>query len=259
MTPRALVLAAGSLLDQAAEVLIDAAAAAGFGGVGLRLSGEHATGDPSRLAARAAAAGVAIHDAEVYRIGASGDPRPLFEAAAGVGARHVLVVSDVADRAATLTALDELVELGGSLGLTVGLEYMAWTDPAAPGEAAAIAARTGCVVVADLLHHVRVGAGPDELAALVASGTLGWVQLCDAGAPAPAGRDALIHEARHQRRAPGTGALPLPDLLACVPADVPISVEVQSDALAGLSAEARARLLFDTSQAVLAQSPSSTG
>jgi sugar phosphate isomerase/epimerase len=252
-------LAAGSVLDQPAAVVIESAAAAGFDAVGLRLSGEHAVGDAAALGALARSAGVAVHDCEVYRIDAARlDPGPLLEAASAAGAANVLVVSDLDDRTATVDRLGELVTQAHPLGVRVGVEYMAWTDPDGPIGAIDVAAGAGCVIVVDLLHHVRVGAGADELDAVVESGHLGWVQLCDAHPPAP-GRDDLVAEARHRRLPPGRGTLPLRALLDRLPADVTISVEVQSDDLLWLSPLERARLLFDTSAAVLGQSPSSTG
>ena len=242
-----LALAAGSLLDQPAEALIEAAAAAGFSAVGLRWSGEHGAADPLAVAALAQAYDIAIHDVEVYRIAEpAADPVPLLDAAAALGAGRVLVVSDLSDREATLRGLTEVVQLAGERGLRIGLEYMAWTDPGEPLDAIGVARRTGCELVVDLLHHVRVGAGVAELDAIVASGALGWVQLCDAAGPAPTGTAGLLHEA-------------LTELLGRVPAGATISVEVQSDDLLAVAARERSALLFDTSVAVLAQSPSSTG
>jgi sugar phosphate isomerase/epimerase len=256
-----LVLAAGSLLDQPAAVVIESAAAVGFDAVGLRLSGEHAVADPSALAGLASSVGVAIHDCEVYRIDTTHrDPRPLLEAAATAGASSLLVVSDLDDRTATVDRLAELTSLARPLGVEIGVEYMAWTHPSDPLGAIDVATGSGCVVVVDLLHHLRVGAGAEELDAIVASGRLGWVQLCDAAAPVAAlDREALIAEARHHRLPPGSGALALRPLLDLLGPDVTISVEVQSDELLRLPARERARLLFDTSAAVLGQSPSSTG
>lgn len=256
MTAGSLTLAAGSLLDHSAEAAIAATAAAGFTGVGLRLSGEHAVADPTGLAVAAQAAGIAIDDVEVYRIGAArADPRPLFAAAAAAGARRVLAVSDLADPGATERAVHELVVLAAEHGLVLGVEYMAWTTPATPAAAVELAQRTGCSVVVDLLHHVRVGAGVAELDAVVASGTLGWVQLCDGPAARPPDAAALLREARHQRLPPGAGELPLTALLARLPHDTPIAVEVQSDALSPYGAVERARLLRAAADAVLAELP----
>lgn len=244
------------MLDLRATSVIEVAATAGFGTVGLRLSGEHAVADAAAIAAVARDLGVAVHDCEVYRISDDAiDPTPLLEASAAAGASRVLVVSDLADRAATVDAVADLVERCRPLRLTVGLEYMAWTDPCDPLEAVGVSRRTGCVVVVDVLHHVRVGAGVAELDAIVASGRLGWVQLCDAVGRTHGGdRETLIHEARHRRLPPGAGDLPLRALMARVPAGVTISVEVQSDALSRRAPLERARLLFDSSSAVLAQS-----
>lgn len=245
-----IVLAAGSVLDADAEAVIGAAAAAGFDGVGLRRSGEH-RGDPAALVRAAGRREVAIHDVEVHRIGPDGpDERAaLLDDAVLVGATAVLVVSDLVDRDATVTAVGDLVDAARRRGLVVGLEYMAWTDPSTPADARSVAAATGCRLVVDVLHHTRVGAGPRELAAIVAAGHLGWVQLCDAPRGAP---DDLVHEARHERLAPGHGSLPLRALLAEVPPDAVISVEVQSDTLAATPVIERARSLLDATRRTLA-------
>lgn len=229
---RRLALAAGSMLDADAFAGAEAAAAAGFDAVGLRLSDQHdgAPAGLARLGEHVAALGLAVHDVEVHRITAERpDPGPLADAAAAVGARHLLVVSDVPDEALTRAEVERAVRRAGAVGVRVAVEYMAWTTPAAPGPARRLALDSGCVVVADLLHHVRVGAGPGALADLAGAGVLGWVQVCDAPGPAPAD---LVHEARHARLVPGEGALPLDGLLGVVPADVVWSVEVQSDTLA---------------------------
>lgn len=237
MTRAPLCLAAGSLLDADPFTLADAAAAAGFDGIGLRLSHQHAldTAGLRRLASRLNDLGLFVHDVEVHRIGADGDDDAsrLIDAAAEVGARFVLVVSDLADdstgRDRTVHHLGRIVERARSAGVTVGLEYMAWTTPRSSADAIEMAAATGATVVVDVLHHTRLGEGATELRAVVASGRLGWVQVCDAPLGAPVD---LLDEARHHRLAPGEGALPL-DLLLAVPDTSAVrSVEVQSDALA---------------------------
>lgn len=244
-----LALAAGSLLDADALTMVEAAAAAGFAAVGVRLP-DQAAMDRRALTAvrsRADALGLRVHDVEVHRIGAGSDIGPLADAAAVLGAPSVLVVSDLPDRTATLEALGAVAERCRAAGVTAALETMAWTTPSSPLDAVAMADATGCVVLVDVLHHIRVGAGPEELRAVVRSGRLGWVQLCDAPAAAPAD---LLHEARHGRLPPGDGALPLADLLAAVPAATMLSVEVQSDALRRLPPGERAALLYRTAATV---------
>ncbi len=240
------------MLDETPTAVIDAAAAAGFDGVGLRISNPttatHAVTDPSAVRRYAERCAITIHDAEVYRIGSGDDPTLLVERAAAVGAGALLVVSDTMTRADTIAGIAALVELANPFGIRIGLEYMAWTDPSGPLDAVAIAQQTGCQVVVDLLHHVRVGADAGDLRAVVDSGTLGWVQMCDAPTTCA---DDLIDEARHRRLVPGTGALALAELLVCVDADVTISVEVQSDDLLAVHATERAQLLFDAARSVL--------
>lgn len=131
-----------------------------------------------QIAERALDVGLAIHDVEVHRIGddpADGhdDVGPLADDAARLGARYVLVVSELGDESVTRDAMREVVARASASGVTVGLEYMAWTTPSDPAGAVRLAASTGAAIVVDLLHRVRVGAGPAELTDLVASGHLG--------------------------------------------------------------------------------------
>lgn len=253
MTERSLHLAAGSVLDAPAHQVVDAAAAAGFAGVGLRVSGEHGLSQPetARLRRRIDDLGLVVSDVEVVRIGDPNcDPPAVIECAASLGAAWVLVVSDLPDVVATRDSLAELAHRARVAGVRIGLEYMAWTTPSSPGLAADLAKECGVGVVCDLLHHHRVGATGDDLDILTRAGVLGWVQICDAPFAAPAGGvPALLHEARHERKPPGRGGLPGAELLSRVPVDIPLSVEVQSDALRrSLPVAARVRMLHEAAQ-----------
>jgi sugar phosphate isomerase/epimerase len=267
--PMRLSLAAGSVLDASAHEVVSVAAAAGFDAVGLRMSGPHAVESREqrrRLRRLADELGVVIHDVEVHRIGVDGDgaepdPVPLLDAAADVGAAFVLVVSDLPDAGRTRDALAAVVARAHDVGQRVGLEYMAWTTPSEPAAAIETAVATGAWLVVDLLHHLRVGAGVDELDDVVASGRLGWVQVSDGPRTAPTD---LLYEARHARLPPGEGELPLAELLERLPDDVTVSVEVQSDDLSGRYSPAdRARHLAVATRSVLddrrPQPPSTTG
>lgn len=239
------------MLDCTPETIIDCAAAAGFDGIGLRLSGDQPGLDLNAVRRHAAASGVRIHDVEVHRVAVeSASADELIARAVAVGASALLVVSDLTDRTATVQAVRALRERCAASGLRLGLEYMAWTDPGTPMDAIEVARQTGCELVVDLLHHIRVGAGVDELDAIVAAGVFGWVQICDAPAARPTPTD-LIHEARHGRLLPGQGALPLRPLLARLPAGIVVSVEVQSDDLLAVPPLERAQQLLDASRRVL--------
>lgn len=254
MSSSPLVLAAGSVLDLDPGEVMEWARAAGFDGVGLRLSAPHerdrAVLDSWRR--EAVRHHLTINDVEVHRIGSDDGAQVarLLDDAAAVGARWVLVVSDLADVDATSAAVERVVDLAAARGLGIAIEYMAWTTPATPAGALEIAQRTGAFVVADLLHHHRVGAGVAELRALAESGRLAWVQLCDAPHGPPEG--PLVDEARHRRLLPGEGGLPLTELLAAVPGGTTISVEVQSDELATQCGPAeRIARLADSARSVL--------
>jgi sugar phosphate isomerase/epimerase len=244
------MLAAGSMLDVVPIELIEAAGAAGFDGLGLRLSGEHELADVAAVAAALDTHGLVLHDAEVHRITVDTPPPDrLIDAAAEIGAGHLLIVSDLDDASETVRRLVPIAERCRSAGVVPALEYMAWTTPNDPRGAIHAASATGCVVIVDALHHVRVGASPDDLSAIVEAGVFGWLQLCDAPAAAPAD---LLHEARHDRLVPGTGDLPLSDLIARLPPGAVVSVEVQSDAIgARTSAVERARILHDSARRAL--------
>ncbi len=256
-----LVLAAGSILDHPPGVLLAAAAAAGFDGVGLRVSGEHDVADAAGLRSRAAALGLAVHDVEVHRIsGQPLDPRPLVERAAALGASCVLAVSDSADLGPSIRQFAEFAAVCADHGVVPALEYMAWTTPSTPAGAIEVAHATGCRVVLDVLHHVRVGGTLDDVDAIVGAGVLGWAQLCDAPRHVPSDT-GLIDEARHHRLPPGAGELPLEAIVARLPPGTTWSVEVQADDLLGVAPGPRARLLHSAAMSVLAraQPPRSTG
>lgn len=268
MSRSPLYFAAGSALDADARSLVEAAAHAGFDGVGLRFTDEHALSAPGVAEIRTllASTGMRLFDAEVHRIAeATLDPAPLIDTAAALGASHVLVVSRL-DDARTLDELGRFAEACRAAGMVAALEYMAATNPNSAAGAIDMAQAADTVIVVDLLHHHRLGLGADELQDVVASGRLGWVQVCDAPLVAPGGdpTDAalLLDEARHHRLPPGDGQLPLLELLRVVSAGTPISVEVQSDTLSDTVPVAeRAALLHRAAATVLAAAhdPSSTG
>lgn len=225
-----LLLAAGSALHASPIEMLEAAAGAGFDGVGLRLShGRMPPADELRtIRTRADDLGLRIHDIEVHRVGEDTDTGSLIEACVVLGAPFLLAVSDLADESATIDALSALSDTAAESGVMIGLEYMDWTTPRSAGDAVRIARAALCNIVVDVLHHHRTGGGPSDLRVIVDAGLLGWVQLCDAPDRAP---PDLLSEARHERLIPGRGALPLASFLAEIPFEATISVEVQSDEL----------------------------
>ena len=248
-------LAAGTVLDAGPAATLTAAAAAGYDAAGLRLDPATTTvADAGALRRQAADLGVALLDLEVVRLRPDrslDDHRRLLDLAEVLGVRFLLTVSEHADRAATTADLARLVEAARGATTRIALEFMRFTQVRGLGDAVATLAAIDApdaVVLVDALHLQRAGEGPAVLDA-VPPGRIGYLQLCDGPAAAPAD---LAAEARHHRLPPGTGELPLAELLAHAPAGLPLSVEVQSDRLAHeLGPAERARLLLADTHRVL--------
>jgi sugar phosphate isomerase/epimerase len=170
-----------------------------------------------------------VWDVEIIRLNDRTDPHdhlPLMEAAALLGASRMKLVCDGGDHARAAHLLARLSELAVPFGLTLDLEYMVFSGVRSLGDAehlVASAAQPNLRILVDALHWMRAGDTPDSLRNAKA---LGYVQLCDGPLQAPAGRDALIHEARTNRLAPGEGQFPLGTLLTAMPPNCVASLEV---------------------------------
>lgn len=256
---RLVSLSAGTVLGFPPGEVVDAAAAAGFGAVGLRWKqpGMPAASAP-RVRRQVEAAGLTVLDVEVVRL-RPGVPvasfAPLVDVAAELGARFLLAVSHHPEPDRTADELAALADRCGGTGVRVALEAMRFTAVPTFRAAAALLrglARPDVVICLDPLHLQRGGETPEVLREDGAR--IGYVQLCDAPLrhPGDAGDlDALAEEARHHRLHPGEGELPLVEMLAAVPATMPCTVEVQDDREAGVDARRRARRAMDATRRVL--------
>ncbi|WP_433802862.1 sugar phosphate isomerase/epimerase family protein [Actinomycetospora sp. CA-084318] len=241
-----LSLSAGSVLDLAPADVVECAAAAGYDLAGVRLA------DPRREAPAVAAAlartGLGLLDVEVVRLGPApltDHHRALADAAATLGARFLLTVADHDDEALAVEQVTALIDHLRSSDTRVALESMAFTGLRRRADAERVARAAGARVLLDPLHLHRAG---DDLGA-PASEVVGYAQLTDAPDASP-GTD-LAHEARHLRLPPGQGGLDLDRFLTTLPADLPLSVEVQSDALLETAPHERAATLLAATRTVL--------
>jgi len=105
----------------------------------------------------------------------------------------------------------------------------------------------------DTMHFVRSGSGAVDIAALDAN-VIGYVQLCDA--PLRSRHASYMDEALHERMVPGTGELPLLDILAALPKDVVIGLEVPQRSLAeaGVGPYERVGQCVEATRGLLARS-----
>jgi sugar phosphate isomerase/epimerase len=230
-----------SLIDTPPAELIRIAAEAGYDLVDLRLAPATPT-DPvyssselkplaNGLLPRLRDAGLRVWDVEIIRLKDDTNPQdylPLMETAAILGAKRMKLVCDTHDHARASDLLAQFAQLAGPFGLLLDLEYMVFSGIKNLQAAQAVVAAAGQYplrVLVDALHWARAGDTAKDIDAADPA-LLNYVQLCDAPAAAPGGRDALIKEARTSRLPPGEGELALRDLLAAMPKDCVASLEV---------------------------------
>ena len=244
MSARSLSIGPLTALGLSPPRLMEAAAAAGVQGVGIRMLPSAPGGvcyrlmdDPALLRetlAAKAANGMRIVDLEMVRIGVAFDAAAFmafFETGARLGAAHILVAVDDPDEARATASFAALCEAMRPWGLTAELEFMPWTEACDLGAAKRIvmgAAQPNGGILVDALHFARSNSRLADLDDIPRA-ALRYAQLCDGPAQGPTSVDGLIHAARCERLLPGEGDLDLAGLLRRLPAGLPICIETPSD------------------------------
>lgn len=256
-----------TISDAGPAEIVAAAAAAGFFGTSLRIDADGPLGGPSRLIGNPPAiretlrviadTGVVLHDFEMIRMRHDlkpADHEELLDVGARLGGRFIIVLGDDDDENRVTDNMAAVCELARDRGVRVVIEFMSWLGVSRALQAQRIVKKTGkpnAGIVVDPLHVIRGGGSMAELSTLDPR-HLFFCQMCDARAGQPDTKEALRAEAIWDRLHPGDGALPLADYLRNMPEDIPISVETPVVALAKtLSANARAKLAFDTASRLL--------
>jgi sugar phosphate isomerase/epimerase len=239
MSTHLISLASGVVPEFTPAQTAAAAADSGFRAVGIWVDVDTWDAGVTRDVRRIVAdAGLKVLDAEVIWIQPGGlDPAHLriVDIAAEIGAANLLVVSSDADLDATAEKLAALVDHAAPAGISVSLEFGAFTEIKSLGMALDVLERSGrphAGLLIDPLHLSRTGGAPEDLAG-VSARRLPYAQFCDASATGPSVQDvkAIIDEAVDGRLLPGEGALPLAALLGVLPAGIPLSIELRSKAL----------------------------
>jgi sugar phosphate isomerase/epimerase len=258
-----------SALDLTPPELILVAAAAGFDYVGLRMTAVTPGGahwplwrEPAVMAgtkARMADTGVGVLDVELARLEPATEVRdflPVFEAAAEIGARHVLTQCDDPEFERAIENYGALCDLAAPFGLTCDVEFIPWQvtrDLAAAMRLVGAAGRRNGGIVIDSLHFARSGSRLAQIDDCPPE-WFRFIQLCDAPKRAPATLEGLLYAAREERLFPGEGELDLVGILKRLPPDIPIALEIPTETLAYTEPhEERARLAREASERVLAQ------
>ena len=258
-TSHPISLAHLTVLDTTPPELVTVAAAAGFRTIGIRLTATPSVGIPPydilrdgpilrETLLRLADTGVSVLDTEFLRFEPDrpiGVPEGFLEVSARGGAKYGLVMCAEPDEGRTHERIGDISDRAAGYGLQVCLEFAVYTGVRTLAHAAQIVAksrRPNASVLVDALHFSRSGGIPAHIGQ-VDPALFRYAQICDASAevPAPTDTPALIREARTGRLLPGEGALPLAELVAALPAGVPLAIEAPCRATAELPAVERAR------------------
>lgn len=175
--------------------------------------------------------GLTMSDAEMIRLGADTVVdrfRPFLDRCRLMGAKHILVAGDDTDRSRIIDSYGKLCELTWEYGLTADLEFMPWTgikNIADARELVEAAAHPAAAILFDCLHFNRCGSTLDEISAIPRE-MMNYVQICDGPVPYDPDGSAMMTLGRTARLVPGEGDIDLPAIVARLPKDIPISVEV---------------------------------
>lgn len=262
-----MVLSVMTAPDAAFEDRVTAAAAAGFGGIGLRprhLARERQNGHTDAdLRALLADHDVSVVELEVLSGWAGDDAamasawsheRELYALADTLGGRHLTVTGTglvgPVDRAAGLFA--DLCDRAAEHGLSVALEFLPWTEVPDADHARTIvehAGRPNGGLLVDTWHHFRGAASDDQLGAIRPESVVA-VQFDDGLLSG----DGTLLEQTYERMLPGDGEFGLVEFLRLMSdagVTAPLCVEVISSRLAKLPVGEAARLCADATRSVL--------
>lgn len=261
-------LAQLTVLTASPPELVRIAAAAGYDFVGLRLL-EVTGGDAWPLASEPqllrdtktamAAHEVGVLDIELVRLQPDtriDDLRSTLDAAAELGARHVLTQAHDSDWARLVQNFERLCDLLESYGMTADVEFLTWTPMRGVSEVQRLlqaANRTNVGITVDTLHFFRSGCSLEDLRS-ASSDLFHFIQISDAPAAGPTSNEGLIFAAREARLEPGAGELDLAGVLRALPADVAIAVEIPNTQLAAaMPDEDRAKRALESTKALVQQ------
>lgn len=226
--------------------LVDVAARTGYEYVGVRITRvtpEEVLYDLARdralmreTKARLSDTGVAVLDVELFRMDPSLEPEhlePELDATAELGAKHIIAQLPDPDRERATTRFARLCDLARARGIFVSLEFPHWTETGTLTEAARVVRavnRANAGILVDMLHFGRSHSSLDELAKLPRD-WFRFAHVCDAAIEVPPTMAGIIRTARDERQFPGEGGIPVREILARMPQDIPYALEIPRMAL----------------------------
>jgi len=203
--------------------------------------------------------GIKLLDIELARILADRDPKtyvPAMEAAAELGARHVISsawTTDRSDRDFIVERYADICDLAGPFGLTVDLEFPTFSRLTDLQEAADIvraANRDNGGILIDTLYFHFSGFRLDQLAALPPD-WFHFLHISDTVEEIPTTREGMIHIARDERLYVGEGCINFAAIFDRLPA-IPSSIELPNvKRVKELGYEGHARRCLETAKQYL--------
>jgi sugar phosphate isomerase/epimerase len=156
--------------------------------------------------------------------------------------KRINVVSVDRDLNRTLDQFAKLANMADALGIETTTEI---GPGPIPNLAAALTAvrhvgKPNFRLLIDTMHFCRSGSNAADIAALDPN-VIGYVQLCDV--PLVSKHATYMDEALHERMVPGTGELPLLDILSVLPHHLVLGLEVPQRSLADAGVGPRERVV----------------
>lgn len=139
---------------------------------------------------------------------------------------RISAVSMEPDEERSLDQFAKLAEMAKPFGIAVAVEFIPGFAVATLADALSVIRHAGSdnvKILVDCMHLVRSGGSAADLEA-VAPERIGYAQLCDV--PLVSSFGSYLEEAMYERLVPGQGQLPLADILAALPEDVVIGIEI---------------------------------
>jgi sugar phosphate isomerase/epimerase len=253
-----LFLAPSCLPETPPLEIIDAAAAAGFAGVGLRLN--RSPGLPfhpvvgnaaliREIKRRLADTGLQVLDVFSFYLVPDVDLesyRPALDLGAEFGAGHINVIGDDSDWQRLCGNFVRLCDTAAQAGLKVTIEFVAYRHLASLQDALRLireAGRRDVAICIDPLHFARSGGKPADLRGLDPK-LFPYAQLSDGAlGPGEPDREIVRRAGPGRRDLPGEGSLPLRELFGALPRDITISAEIMQQRGAPLPPREWAKLV----------------
>lgn len=226
--------------------MVDVAARTGYRYVSLRLTRvtpaeplydlAHDKAMMRETKARLAATGLAVLDVELFRMDPSLDAEsfiPVLTATAELGAKNIIAQLPDPDRNRATERFARLCDLAKPFGIFVNLEFPHWTETGTLSAAVQVVRavnRSNAAILVDMLHFARSASSLEELAALPRE-WFRFAHICDAAKEVPPTMAGIIHTARDERQFPGEGGIDVKGILACMPQDIPYSLEIPHEVL----------------------------